>query len=993
MGKKVGIEHIQQILSSVKVPLGNLYFLPRLFTYCTKASKGQRGRKKSLVIQILTEEYDGLSRHLDETEIQESCVVRNNLRSRRLAMALIDAKGELQLPLVLEAIHFLKEKLYSLGPQRHHDSVRQEHILRVLESLNQKKELRLLIKKISKPHSNRLADELIRDTLQLEGSTVINDAHARMAVLAAWMCYLRQNVGSCFATAPAILVQSEQPELFLLDMYELLGTAKLKRTFGGVEYTAPISRSWGAADLKKPFLATHPIAEMMNPIWKSPGLILAFTSVGYFEEKESLPHKTHQIKEWLVKFFSDKGKHDPYFILTAEEIIRKVVLDRLQLTEQDLTDYENRPRGMIHSGLLMQTPVSAGKMGGKGQLCAKFFEQFETASKAFKALTDNALLKTWEFTVASFAEVKANFAKWNLYSSLGLGPQEEGGIGNCLYQFIKKKLDQANAIVKEHQEQCEQILGHVRYLEGKIRRASSEQELHWLKIEWQNRAGELHHYEELRDTAHRKAQRFADLFNVLIELYLEKFPLYFQEVYDADMHDVTVGPYDDSPAGFRLMYKAGRAASSSWMPITNPSQFVDALSGFFVMTETEIVHSNVLEGLDQEFSDMVTAVVSHIKTKEFLETAFNRMAIAHQMRPVKDPLENLDKVEKKPWVYTSGGTMNTLVASYYSREESPAEVARWVDNESELIGFFIDTLKQMPFKVTKPFLENGGRSLLIHSPTHAFLLKPGFELFKQAWTDDSYTYTWIRDYYMMPRQRFVEEQYLDRSMMLAIIELLKKKLPKGHYQHLFHKAFEHPPSSLSCPDFRSYIVDTLATERGLRWGNIAVLSEDEVDSTLYNVVPLFPGYQMRERVEAVLQRIPGLKEGKIKALMRLYEVFSETLAGQEVYSAKTLRETCLALFLLDSGTSASPVDLHKYISRIMQKLGYAMPEPFIFADTNWVKDYFGFVVSPGSCHLELWRLDNLGISGTPMSSWKQWINGSRKDRTWGIYNQPQQYKR
>ncbi len=44
------------------------------------------------------------------------------------------------------------------------------------------------------------------------------------------------------------------------------------------------------------------------------------------------------------------------------------------------------------------------------------------------------------------------------------------------------------------------------------------------------------------------------------------------------------------------------------------------------------------------------------------------MAKAHEMPLMKNPLAHLDKMEKKPWAYTSGGTMTTLLKSYFRRE-------------------------------------------------------------------------------------------------------------------------------------------------------------------------------------------------------------------------------------------------------------------------------------------------------------------------------------
>ena len=139
------------------------------------------------------------------------------------------------------------------------------------------------------------------------------------------------------------------------------------------------------------------------------------------------------------------------------------------------------------------------------------------------------------------------------------------------------------------------------------------------------------------------------------------------------------------------------------------------------------------------------------------------MAAAHKTRMVRDPLEHLDLIEKKPWAYTSGGTMSGLVSSYFRLEQPPAEVARWVENPTELLVFLIDTMKQTPPKIMQEFLDHPDKSMLIHSPTHAFLLKPGSEQLSQAWQTDTYTYTWVRDTLIQRQENFVRSLWLDRG--------------------------------------------------------------------------------------------------------------------------------------------------------------------------------------------------------------------------------------
>ena len=198
-----------------------------------------------------------------------------------------------------------------------------------------------------------------------------------------------------------------------------------------------------------------------------------------------------------------------------------------------------------------------------------------------------------------------------------------------------------------------------------MRQASTEKEAQWLKVEYQTHANEFYFLEEQRDSAQRQATALVNLYDQLYAQYVELFKDYFQEVYDADMQEVTTGPFDDSPAGFRLLYKHGRSNTSQWTLIQNHTDYIDALASFFVATEPQIAHSLEGKKIEKDLSDVVTAIINHVKTKEFLESAFHRMAIVHNIPSIKDPLEHLEKIEKKPWVYTSGGTMNTLVSGYF----------------------------------------------------------------------------------------------------------------------------------------------------------------------------------------------------------------------------------------------------------------------------------------------------------------------------------------
>ncbi len=973
---------IDKILEVVKVPLNNSQFFSRLFTLLSR----KQIRKPN---GFLLEEYDEISRRLDRSKIQEGTSVRNMLRTRELANLIIDDKGEIKMDMLPSLIEKMRNELYSLGPNRQYDAKRNEHILAVMEALLTNKELVRLIKKMTRPLTNKIAEDAIRSTLQLPSQIVLSDAYTRRAVLTSWLAYLRQNVGSCFATAPAIVVHDEQPELFLQDLADMLATGRLKRTFGGIEYSVPISVSWGSGDLKKSLFLNISSDGITPEIWFSPGLINAFEAAEILSGSMTVREKAAQVKEWVEPIIHVNAIHSHFCILTAEQLIRQVLLKVLDLTEEQIHEYENRPRIMIQSSLIMQLAPSKKGFGGIGERCAHFLYQLDVAYNAFKSLADNALLKTWEFTLASFSETKLEFTQWNLYASLGLQTNEPGGIGQLIYQIIQRKIDDLNSELQEHNYQYEILYTQVKTLESQMRSASTEKELAWRKIEYQGRTNELYMIQETKVEIQARAQALVSLYESLYNLYQSLFKDYFQEVYDADLHEVTTGPFDDSPAGYRLVYKHGRSNTSQWTRIKNQNDFIDALASFFVATEPQVASLLEKENIEKDLSEVVTAIINHVKTKEFLETALQRMAVAHRVPLIRDPLNHMDQVAKKPWVYTSGGTMNTLVSCYYRIPEKPFEISKWVESEVELLVFLADTLKHLPPKMVEPYIKGKRSGMLMQSPTHAFILKPSLAPFNKAWSNEEFTYTSVRDLFVKPAEQFVDKIFLNDEMIRFLVQALLDKVPEN-FKPRFKAVFGGLSGPMSSIIFRDYIVEKMEQDRGLRYGNQTVLNTEQIDSLLYSSLPLFPAYELKDRLHKILILLPHIHEGDIDDIISLVDQISMDRTF-DVLSAYQLREISKALILLYCQKTSYSYDVHLEISQVVQKLEFSMPSPIIFADTNWVKDEFAFVVNPGTGRLELWRVDYTGTHGHPMSNWKQWVDGTRPDLKWGIYTKPYEY--
>ncbi len=981
---------LEQTLKSVEVAVTDPAFYSRVFHAIARQEHQRLRATFPELADLLGREYLDLSDRLKRTGIQEGCSVRNTLRTRLLAAFLIDEQGEFSEEKLAWIEEMLTARLYPIGPDRQHDAKRQESILATIRFLRQRRDLRAQIMRITKPTNHKLLEQVIRDTLQLPPGEAITDTHARRAALAAWLCYLRQNVGSCFATAPCIIIHNEQPQQFLRDIEELLGTGRLKRTFGGVEYTAPVSSTWGAGDLRRRLGLWHSADDPSNNIWEAPGVIAAFRAVGLIGS-DIPPEGEIQVAKKIIEHLLEIWESEKAYVITSvEEIFRKAILVHHQLTEQDIKDFQNRPKPMLQDNLMIQVTHLSKATTSKNERCELALSQMDIAGNTFKALAENALLRTWEFTVASFAETKANFSKWNLYSSLGLGANEPGGIGNCLYQILQGRLDETNREVQKQQEEYEAQYQNIKYLEQRIRRATTEQELKFLNIEYQTRRNEFYTVEVLRNKAHDKAQRYANLFSVIIDKYLELFPNYFQEVYDADLHEVESGPYDDSPAGFRLLFKHGRPNTAVWTRIYNPAQYVEALASFFTMTEPILSSSPEFEGLTEDLGQMITAIVIHVKTPQFIESALYRMAESKGGRFVKNPLEHLELLEKKPWAYTSGGNMETLISCYY-RSDKHTTNERWVESPIELAVFLLDLTKKLPPSVSEEYVNNPSKALLIHSPTHAFLFKPGLSLFRKGVLDKTFTYTWVRDQIFLPAKRFVTEQYLDRDLIRHIVKTLRQEVVPEDFKDAYDNVFYSVPGRLSALELRDYLLKEVSRSPKLQRYGTPLLSQDDMDSFLYKTLPVARGYDLANRVNAIIDRLASLKQSEREQLKALFIELERQAPSIEAFTAEQLQNVVKALLCLLKGSSTR-INFHREVAEAAQELGFAMPAPLIFADTNWVTDYFALTVNPGNANFELWRVDETGSQGAPMSHWRQWLDGSRRTPTWGVFTNPTEYR-
>ncbi len=938
--------------------------------------------KDELLEKVLFDEDAAEAFDIDVSNIQASCSVLDVRRARELAMLLVNDAGDLLVPRVRLAKEILESHLFAIAYGAEERRRRDERFLKALTFLCESVEAQRLIKKMSRPLTNRLAENAIRDTLLLPENQLVNDASVRRAAVAALLTTLRQSLGSCFATAPAIVVHDEQPLLFLRDLDELMGTAKLKRTVAGNEYSVPMSASWGQGDLKKPVPITSPLTASA-PVWRSAPLLRVLQALGIVPTVATHEKGYQEVYSLLSTLLEGCLTEGGWMLTNVEEILKLLLLRHLQLSEKELRDFESRPKAMLQTALVVAAPEAKGGRAAVDKLFARFFSMWEDGKRMFKAEADCALLKSWEFTIASFAEVKFDLARWNFYSSLGVNWDDVGGIGNVLYEIAKKRVDETNLELEQNKEKYDAISLEIDYLGRRLQQASSEGEAQWMKMEYQSRQVEQYHLKELCDMAAEKANKVSHIHQFLIDQYDALMKEYFQEIYDADLHDIQAGPFDDAPAGFRLLYKHGRSNPSLWTKITSLDEYVEALVSFFTITEQELLHAPEVKGIEAEFSSIITRLANHVRSDEFLESALTRTAVAHGVRPIAHPLQNLEHIEKKPWVYTSGGSMNTLVSSYFCLEGQPEIVERWVENETELLAFLIDTTRQAN--------SRAGRvrptSLLMHSPTHAFSLIPMAPFFEESWIGDTYSYSWITNHVRDPGQLFYSTCVYDQAAVVEFCSLLAQSLPVGIRTRFINEAPTIPgflrPYELAKEIERLFSLDIVLRHHQSTLQNLSLAS------MLFESSPYTSPESLRDVVTDVLATILP-KESRKNGAEQL--IRAATASVHKPLRSKDLLCLLKTLVIQLTKRYRFDKDLLSSLVKTMRAKKLLPPRPLIIADSNWVKDLFAFMISPVSQEIELWSVNAYGTEGGPIQNWKMWLDGSRKDGKWGVLINPNEYR-
>lgn len=892
--------------------------------------------------------FGELSSHALVSQLHEPVLIRNIYFCRTLACRIIDAQGGIDRLQLQESIRGLRRYRYCLDPLSPYESRARGHALALLQRLATDEALAMALLAIRTPTDNQHAQTLVRDTLALSSPSLLTDAHARQACLCVLLSYFRQNVGSCFATAPGIIVQTHHPRQLLQDLQALLDTGKLERYFDGVGLEVPLSRSAGIADYKKPIALYHDPQDRIRRFSHSPALIAALEAAGLLTNL-STEQRIEKLVTWLIPAAKAYVAAHANHSLSIEQLLKWIGMRAHNIDEQDLQRHALTPAPIICDGMLVHIQFARDE---KHDACVAFWRAFGQMEKTFKRFGENPLLKAWEYTLASLTDHTSGFTKSNLYYSLGIDPSQAYGIGHILQVSIQDLLDQYSNEVAVHSRNHDVLVLQANSFQHRLR-TSNGPSLPYLNMEYGQVLRELREIKRAVHHAHNKANYLAGLFQRLLKKYLDLFSEFFQEIYDPDLHQDSEDNYADAPAGFRLYFKPARAQSSQWQAIYTEQGFTQALQEFFRVTEISLLAEED-KNVHDVLRDLVTLIVRHIQDPEFMQQAQQRLALS------KGGRSRLGR-DCTPWAYISGGSVETLLAAYSNKSSNTQNWTQEIEDPYQLFEFTVSCLRRLKTHDAQPGKQDDRlNDIVMCSPTHAFTLKPYYTPFQECWQTAVCPQSWLETYALTPARHFFQGIVLNaamqRHLFATLVETTLGQSVSGPHQLW---------SGAATPaQFRQKVLSAWQP------GRVQRLLAQALDGLLYCTLPLIPADQV------IRHGIKLLEQAHLQSA-HLHAVFTELLSklpSKAYWGADSLQTLALGALLVDRQCLFTEEDWQQRIADAARQLRLAAPQPIVFADSNWFGGEFAFAYNPGSEQLDIWQCDYLGRHAQPVSleKWGDW---------------------
>ncbi|WP_213358238.1 hypothetical protein [Chlamydiifrater phoenicopteri] len=887
---------------------------------------------------------------------------RNLKLARALSQRIISDSGELDISIVVSSIEILSKGIYPLGPFRQEEAPFREHTLNMLKAIKNKVEIRDTLKRLFLPTQKALQN-IIRRSLALPPEEELTVAHARRAAVSALLSYLRQDVGTCFASALAIVIQKEYPEKFITDIDKLLSSGRLSRMVGDKEYLAPINLSASLGDLYNPVEISSLYPDPFAAIASSPELLHAFSSAGIFSPEQQ---PEEQLQALLANEYLTQKLSDPLASISAHEIIQSTLLHAFGITQDQvkqtlLTQGIKEKSGLQH--LFSETH--------------QYLQAYEQARNAFVDMSQNALLKVWELSLATLAEKPTDKTTPHLLAGLGIRNEDPSCIGSILEETIHHLLQKLNAEAKDCESRYYEAQSQLDYVNSRLQNPINSQDNQILSYDHhrfqQELNAALYAWEQIKE----KTKHLLSFPQFFLKSLTTLLPQYFKSAYDVDLLPTASSPYTDSAAGFRLFFTHGRANNYAWSPIQSSTEYVQFLSSFFSFMEQEIQDKRSVSTIKEEVSSIIQSITAFVHSDNFLSGAFDRILSHYQYPKQKQQQKVPDFLPFTPWTYISGGSLSTFTSCYFEENVSLTNIKKHPENAHELIAFYADALKDLPLK-TKNYLEDG-HSLITSSPSHAFSIIPSHPLFMDAWNNDWYSYTWIRDVWVKQHELFLASYTLSKQEIHSLILKLTEDL---HFSSLAEEMLSFfEDFSLTLPEF--YAKTLKFFEQNTQHPNLQI--KKLLCRSLFRLIPLIPEQLVPSAIEKVASYV-GVSS-KIKKI-NLQEILENHFNKFSFLSSKEFLHLFSCMLLQALQKTHFDEDLYFRTLSAMRHHKLAYPAPLLFADSNWNNTYLGFTVNPGNALVELWGFNYAGANGFPMVEWEQYLSTTQE---WLLFSDPVQY--
>ncbi len=915
---------------------------------------------KTNIEKIFSYENSSFIQFASKTIFHNALLFKNTQTSRDLANILILDNGDLDKKTLENCITFLEKNLFSIQENCEYENLYRQHILFVLKKLFEDKNFSRQLNKIFVPIQTHI-QKLILNTLLLSKNTILSLAHVKKAVLSALFTYLRQDIGSCFATAPAILIQQKYPEKMLKDLDDLISSGSLSRIVNKKVLTIPINLLNSLGSLNTPILiknlGNNPIYSLAN----DPSLQIVFFKINFINQQTADPLK-ECLKLLDISSIQNICKNPDNYI-TAHEIITL-----------SLAEYYNFPIKKINNFKLDDLNKKEKN---------EYFSNLFLAKETFIHINHNALLKSWELSLASLAEAEANFSKQHLAIALGINDfQDPFSIANTLNQVIEKEILTTNQDIEEAESKYNNLKGQINYIDTRLKHPINKQDSENLIAEFRLRRQELNRILSEWNEYQDKQKCLQTLSKFIINYYFDIFTNYFQALYDPEIVIINKNFYEDKLAGFRIFYTHGRKNVGTWTPLYSEDEFISALSNFFSITEIDLKEKNFSKKLDKEIEHCVREILSSIRKHDFLLGAFQRIASFYNEPLPKNPIDNSFMIKYKPWVYASGGSPNSFLKAYFQLEENPTTSLKQAESPQELLAFFADSIKDLPSITKNNYLNQNKAFFLTSSPTHLFLTDPSNKMFRKCWDNDWYSYTWIRDIWETQQKNFLSKTLLSQGAISRLLEEVQQELIGNfHYKQIFNEFFQD--FNLNIPEFykktlKCFHENKISTSKRI---------EQDLASLLFNLVPLTREQQLKDNINNISQILSYTS----KISYEKFQNFIEQLIPKFSFiTSKELLTLYKVLTIKASNSIYFDEDFHYRIINAMRELSLLFPAPLILGDSNWEIEYayLGFIVHPGTQEIDFWRFSPEGSSGRPMPNWKKFFN---EKFHWTFFYDPKYY--